>query len=441
MRGTALDIGTILGEGSWGTYQKLLTALAAVAVTFDGFDIQILGFAIPSIMKDWHLARAAFAPVLAIGLVGMAAGSPLAGYIGDRFGRRIALMQCVVLFGAATIATAFCHGLTELTILRFLTGIGAGGTLPNAAAFSAEFSPIRRRPVAVALTIVCIPLGGMVGGVAASKILTVWNWHVLYLAGGVAPMVVAVLLLLLLPESPRYLARHPARWPELTRLLNRMGHDIPSEAGFFDAVEQAAEERSGIRSIVGADYIRDTIGLCIAFFAALNASYLVFGWLPAMLTAHGLDVGAASSALASLNFGGVIGVLVFAWLISTIGSRWSLTGCGLAGAASAGLLLFIPIRAVGDHLALMAAMALFGVFLHSLATCTFAVAAHVYPTKVRSTGIAVTGAVGRIGGILSSYTGAALIQSGSGTFLWTLVACMVVASAGIAMVTRHYRRQ
>src|SRR5690349_2721309 len=103
----AIDVGALVDRGPWTTYQKVLTLLAALAVIFDGFDIQILGFAIPSIMREWNLPRADFAPVLAIGLAGMALGSPVAGQLGDRLGRRFTLIGCVILFGAATIATAF----------------------------------------------------------------------------------------------------------------------------------------------------------------------------------------------------------------------------------------------------------------------------------------------------------------------------------------------
>jgi AAHS family 4-hydroxybenzoate transporter-like MFS transporter len=88
----AIDVGARLDVGTWNAYQKALTPLAALAVIFDGFDIQILGFAIPSIMREWHVARAAFAPIAALGLAGMALGSPFAGYCGDRFGRRVTLI-------------------------------------------------------------------------------------------------------------------------------------------------------------------------------------------------------------------------------------------------------------------------------------------------------------------------------------------------------------
>src|SRR5215469_14852655 len=173
----AIDVGAVIEQGQWRAYQKALTVLAALAVIFDGFDIQILGFAIPSLIREWHVARGDFGPVLAIGLVGMAVGGPLAGYFGDRFGRRMALIGCVVAFGLATIGTALVHGFTGLTILRFVTGMGTGGALPNASALTAEFAPLRRRATAVKLTLVCFPLGGMLGGLLAAWVLPRFGWR------------------------------------------------------------------------------------------------------------------------------------------------------------------------------------------------------------------------------------------------------------------------
>jgi AAHS family 4-hydroxybenzoate transporter-like MFS transporter len=434
-----IDLGTVLDQGRWTTYQKLLTVLAAMAVTFDGFDIQILGFAIPSIMREWHLERAAFAPVLAIGLAGMVAGSPLAGYWGDRFGRRIALIGCVVLFGAATIATAFSHGLTELAILRFLTGMGAGGALPNASALAAEFAPMRRRPVAVTLTIVCVPLGGMIGGVAAARILPVWGWRVLYMVGGAAPMLLAIVLLFLLPESPRYLAHIPGRWLELSRLLARMGHPVPPDSRFDDPVERTAADHSPFRSLMDREYRRDTIGLWVAFFSCLSAVYLVFGWLPAMLAAQGLDVGTSSAGLAAYNFGGVLGVLIWAAMVSAVGSRMPLVWGALGGAASALAIRYLPVEPGTGHALLIAGFGLHGLFVNAVQTTLFALAAHVYPTKLRASGVAAAAAIGRTGAILSSFTGASIIQAGPGPYLQILAAGMVGAGVGVAVVRKHFR--
>ncbi len=434
----AIDVGALLDRGRWSLYQKAMTVLAALAVIFDGFDIQILGFAIPSIMREWHLARADFAPVLAIGLAGMAFGSPLAGQCGDRFGRRATLIGCVLLFGAATIATAFSHGLLELAILRFLTGMGAGGALPNASTLAAEFAPFRRRPVAVTLTMICVPLGGMLGGLAAARILPALGWRALYGTGGSAPLLFALALLLALPESPRYLVRHPRRWNELTRLLQKMSNPVQAGSRFEDRLEPKVKDQAPLKSLLSDLYRRDTLGLWFAFFSNLVGVYLVFGWLPTMLTAQGLDLAAASSGLAAYNFGGVLGVLLWVPVVAAIGSRAPLLLGALGGAASVLALQFVRIQPAGGHALLFAGLGLHSLFVNAVQTNMFALAAHVYPTRVRASGIAFAGAVGRLGGLLSSVTGAAIIQAGSATYLGVLAVSMVCTFVGLAVVGNHF---
>src|SRR5580765_1597720 len=113
-----INVAQLLDRSSWSRYQKLVTALSALAITFDGFDLLILGIAIPSMMREWHTARSQFGPALAMGLAGMALSGPLAGFCGDRFGRRITMIGCIALFGLATIATALVHGFFGLTVFR-----------------------------------------------------------------------------------------------------------------------------------------------------------------------------------------------------------------------------------------------------------------------------------------------------------------------------------
>jgi AAHS family 4-hydroxybenzoate transporter-like MFS transporter len=433
-----VDVGAIVDRGRWTLYQKSLTALAALAVIFDGFDIQILGFAIPSLIQEWHVARAAFAPVLAVGLAGMAAGSPIAGYFGDRYGRRPALIGCVTLFGLATAATALVHSLTALAVLRFLTGMGAGGAVPNAGALAAEFAPVRRRPAAVKLTIVCIPLGGMLGGLIAAQVLPAYGWRALYEIGGVLPLGFAVILWRALPESPRFLAQRPAAWPALVRLLGRMGHTVPAGSTFEDPRERKTDGRAPIRTLWGPALARDTAGLWIAFFFCLGAIYLVFGWLPTMLATQGLDVATASRGLASFNFGGVLGVLLWAVLMGALGSRGPMLSGALATAGSALVILLVPMQAHGDRNLLLAALGLNGLLANAVQTSMFALAAHVYPTGVRASGVAYAAAIGRVGGIVSSLFGAAVIGAGAGTYWGSLAAAMVCAFAGLAWVRSHF---
>ena len=437
MSGT-IDVGALLDQGPWTAQQKRWTILAALAIIFDGFDIQILGFAIPSLMREWHVARSAFGPVLALGLAGMAVGSPVAGYFGDRFGRRTALIGCVSLFGLATIVSSLVDGVTGLAVLRVLTGMGAGGALPNAAALAAEFAPLRRRHAAVLLTIVCVPLGGMVGGVIASQVLPALGWRALYMIGGAMPLVFAVLLWVALPESPRFLARRPEDRQRLTELLGRMGYAVDPTSTYEDRTKVSVNNHAPIRALFGSALARDTVGLWIAYFFCLGSIYVMFGWLPTLLTSQGISLATATTGLAVYNLGGVCGVLVWTFLISAFGSRGPMLAGALATATSALLILLIPFHANSNPVLLLAAIGLNGLLANAIQTSMYALAAHVYPTAVRASGVAYAAAIGRTGGVVSSLFGAVLIQAGPVVFWCAMAAAMVVAFAGLAWMRNHF---
>jgi AAHS family 4-hydroxybenzoate transporter-like MFS transporter len=202
-----VDVGSVLDEGEWSGYQKLLVLGTALAIILDGLDNQVLGAAVPALMREWSLPRPAFASVLASGMLGMMVGGALGGLIGDRVGRRTALIGSVLAFGILTVFVSFGNSIGVLGVLRFFAGLGLGGAMPNAAALSSEYVPRRHRALAVTLTIVCIPLGGTLAGLMGAVILPRYGWRMLFLVGGIVPLVLAAILWRVLPESPRYLAR------------------------------------------------------------------------------------------------------------------------------------------------------------------------------------------------------------------------------------------
>src|SRR5438093_10615665 len=215
-----VDVGAALDEGQWGGYQKLLVFATAMAIILDGLDNQLFPPAIPALMRDWGVAsRDPFANVLTFGMVGMMIGGAIGGFVGDRLGRRIALLGSVLAFGVLTMLLAFANSIAMLAALKFLSGLGLGGAMPNAAALSSEYVPRRHRPFAVTLTIVCIPLGGSLAGFVGGLILPTWGWRALFMIGGIFPLVLAAILFKVLPESPRFLARVRARWPAPRALL------------------------------------------------------------------------------------------------------------------------------------------------------------------------------------------------------------------------------
>jgi AAHS family 4-hydroxybenzoate transporter-like MFS transporter len=435
-----IDVGRLLDQGNWGAYQKWLVGLTALTLIFDGIDNQLLGVAIPAIMQEWSAPRTAFAPVISVGYFGMMIGGAVAGLAGDRYGRRTALLWSMALFGVMTAAGAAATSPIHLAILRLLAGAGLGGALPNATALAAEYVPKRHRTIAVTLTIVCVPLGGTIAGLLGIRILPLVGWRSLFVIGGVIPALAALALIRLLPESPRFLARHPERRIELARALARMGHPVPEDATFLDSTEPT--ERAAIRTLFRPDWRFDTLALFGAFFSCLLAVYLGFSWLTALLTSAGFDAATASTGITAFNLGGVVGALAGSVVIGRFGSRAPMLAMTAGAAASAFTLGMMTIDASQPVWPILIVLTLTGGLINAVQVAMYALAAHVYPSAVRATGVGAASSVGRLGAILSGYAGAwAIDYRGSASYFSLIALAMIATFISLALVGRHVKRE
>ena len=432
-----IDISELLDHGPWPRFGKLVSVLCALAMVFDGFDISIVGFAIPAILRDWHLPRASFAPLLVIGLAGMTVGSTSAGLVGDRIGRRAALLCSVLLFGVAITLSAFAPNLLAIELLRFIAAAGIGGALPNAATMSAEFTPLKMRSIAVMMTIVCVPLGGALAGSVAAWVLPLAGWRALFLIGGIAPVALSVLMLLLLPESPRFLSRHPERAAELIRLLGRLQHSVPADATFVETVADRPAPKMIFKDFFGGSQTRNTLALWLSAFSSYANVYMCFSWLPSLLTAAGWGLSAASQGLAAYNYGGVAGVLCFVALVNRFGSRLLTLTAASLGLLTALVLTAIRIGPGIQPFPVLAALAAHGFCVNAVQTSLFALGVHLYPTRVRASGVATASAIGRVGGIVSASVGSLVIQFGRAEFFQYLTLAMLSTFVGLSILRNH----
>lgn len=435
---TTIDVGAAIDGGRWTGYQKLLIAGTALTIILDGVDNQLLGNALPTLMAEWSLPRSAFATVLAVGPFGMMIGGALGGLMGDRIGRRSALLFSVLSFAVLTLAIAAVDDMFMLGLLRFLSGVGLGGAMPNAAALASEYVPRRQRPFAVTLTIVCIPLGGTLAALLAGRVLPVYGWRGLFVIGGAIPIVLALALFKVLPESPRFLASRRERWGELSALLRRIGHEVPDGARYVDGTSEAAPAPRASTSAVFAPALRlDTIGLMGAFFFCLMANYIGFLLIPAMLTGAGFPPIVGTNANAAFNFGGVAGAVVGALVIQRLGSRVTMLGMSALAIVSALVMAATPMTP-GSTMRLIALFAITGGLLNAVQTTMYALAAHVYPTDIRGTGVGAVVGFGRIGNTLASYVGNfALDRGGPPGYFSSWAIAMAVVLAALALVRRH----
>lgn len=433
-----LDVGQMIETGNWSGYQKLVLFLTVLAVIFDGFDNQVVGFAMPMLLADWKVERAAMAPVLSAALFGMTMGSVLAGWIGDRWGRRRTLIGCVMLFGVMTIAVAMISSVASLTILRFAAGIGLGGAMPNAAALISEYTPRNRRLLAVSFAAVCVPLGGVFGGIISAHVLPALGWKALFLIGGGAPILFAFVLSALLPESPKFLARIGDPHQHLPVLLARMRKPLPAGAvSFVDGTHAGAAILD--RNVFNPAYRWNSTALWIAFFACLFAVYSTVNWLPTLMMDQGFSLATASYALTWYNVGGVFAAIGGGWLGGRLDSKMPVIGLAMIGLLAAGFLATADLRSSVATAGVMTALIVWGASSAGSQSVLTALASASYPTCMRATGVGTAIGFGRMGGILGATLSAAYLSrwGAAGFFGIQAVAMTVVAGATLAF---RYRR-
>jgi len=434
-----IDVGRLLDESRWTNYQKLLIFGTALTIILDGVDNQLIGPTIPALKNAWHLGDDAFAWVAFAGPIGMMFGGLFGGWFGDKVGRRTALLTSVIVFAVVTLGVSFATGPDILIVLRFLAGLGLGGAMPNAAVLASEYVPRARRTVAVTMTIVCVPLGGTLASFVSGLVIEKYGWQTPWRIGGVLPVILAVVLFKVLPESPKYLARHRDRWPELRRVLGRMGHTgIPADAEF---TADTVQSKASYGELFVGSRLRDTIGLWFGFFFCLMGNYIAIQWLPTLLTGKsiGFTRPVAIQILTAFNLGGVGGAILAAYIIQRIGSRISMLVLSVLSIVGAVVLAFMKLDPAAS-LWLFIMIGYTGGLMNAVQTTMYALAAHVYPTEIRARGVGTAVAIGRVGHALTGPIGPPLIAQGTPQFFGSLGVTMGVVFMAMALVKGHIEK-
>src|ERR1700738_5035806 len=205
-QGGAIDVADFIDQQPVGAFQIKLLATCAAVLFLDGFDTQAIGFVAPALAKEWGLSKGALGPVFSAGLFGLMIGALLFGPLADRIGRKRIIILSTLAFGICALVTAFVQDVNTLLAIRFLTGLGLGGAMPNAIALTSEFNPRRRRATMVMIMFCGFSVGAALGGLLAAALIPQFGWRSVFILGGAAPLLLAPILALKLPESVRFLA-------------------------------------------------------------------------------------------------------------------------------------------------------------------------------------------------------------------------------------------
>jgi MFS transporter, AAHS family, 4-hydroxybenzoate transporter len=438
-----VDIAAVIDTAPFGAVCWGVCVLSFLIIITDGFDIQSMAFVAPALTAAWNLRRELLGPVLTASIVGMAVGSVLLGWLGDRIGRKSSFCAAMALLAVGSLASTGAGSLTTLTLYRFLTGIGLGGAAPLAAALVAEWTPRRWRGLTVAVVIVAVPIGGIIGAALSQRLIPVYGWRSIFLAGAVTPLALLAVAWSQLPESPKYLAGRPSRAAELARLLNRLVQAQRFDArDHFVVIESEAARRGALIDLLRRPYLATTLLLWLAFSCNTLVLYGFVNWLPTVLSSAGASLKSALNGSLLFNIGGLIGAVSGSILIGRYGSRIVGSSIALGGAAAAFLIgrtAFSEAHLQADAVLLLTFVAAAGASLNGMQAFLFAVAAHSYPTPIRSSGVGSAAAVSRVGGALSSAVGSSLFALGlpSTTFFYILASIALATTVSFFSLRRH----
>lgn len=429
---TTTDIQAFINRHPFSKYQWMILVLCFVTVALDGFDTAIIGFIASDLVQEWGVQKSDLGPVMSAALVGLAVGALTAGPMADRIGRKKVLVLSILVFGGFSLITAFATSLTQLTVLRFLTGLGLGAAMPNAATLMSEYAPERRRALMVNLMFVGFPIGSSMGGFISAWMIPHYGWQSVLVLGGVMPLALAVALIFLLPESARYLAVKNRSQQQISNILRRIAA-LPENTRFVLQEGGQVKEQSALGVIFSPRYLVGTIMLCLTYFMGLLIFYLLTSWLPLLIRETGATLSQASVITALFPLGGGIGVLVLGALMDKINPN-KVVAVGY-------LLTGIFVCLVGfstSNLVLMGVMVFIaGTIMNGAQSSMPALAAGFYPTQGRATGVAWMLGLGRFGGILGAFSGAFLMQAElSFKTIFALLAIPAVLSA-IALMVKY----
>jgi MFS transporter, AAHS family, 4-hydroxybenzoate transporter len=426
-----IDVQRFIDERGVSPVQVLLVVLCFLVVALDGFDTTAIGFIAPAIRTEWGATPAQLAPLFGAGLSGFMIGAFAFGPFADRLGRRTILVLTVLFFGAASLASAFAPSIGMLILLRFVTGLGLGGALPNAVTLTSEYCPEGRRSFLVTVMICGFPLGSALGGVAAALLIPEYGWRSVLVLGGVLPLLLAPALWVIVPESARFLVARGGRDARVAVTLRRIAADavIPAGTRF---VGGGRPERLPVGELFRPDVLIGTLLLWLTFFMSLLVIYLMTSWLPLLLSSTGVSLGTASLVTSLLMGGGVLGGVALGRIMDNFNPHRVL---GVAYAL-AGVFIITLGNVAG--VPWLAALAVFGAGFCAAGGQggINAVAAAHYSTNSRSTGVSWAHGVGRLGSVLGSMLGGVLLSPGrqlSTAFVIVAVPAFVAGASMLAM--------
>lgn len=431
-------VAEVIDDGKASGQQFLVIILCVLFNMIDGFDITAMAIVATAVGEELSLEPDKIGLIFSFALAGMMAGAMGLAPLSDVIGRRKMIIASLLLVGVSILLTANAASLGEFITLRFISGLGAGALLASQATLAAEYSPEKWRAMAVTIVTMGYPAGAMMTSVVGGYIMPDYGWRGMFWFGGIVTLVFAIVALLLIPESLKYLfERRPENALErankiLTRLkkdplaaLPAVAHDSAPKGNMFQ----------NMLKLLSEEHRTKTLTLWLTFFMCFSTLYFLMSWIPPLMERSGFSAEAGRDAFFLFNFSAIFGVIV----LGTAATRWKLSNL-VAGFLFLSAIAMIWFAASPSVLNLLLTITfLMGFLQQGGFTGLYAVAAKSYPTEIRSTGIGWCIGLGRSGAVVGPAVAGYLIAAGLDMSALYYVFAVPMAIGGILAWRTHVR--
>jgi MFS transporter, AAHS family, 4-hydroxybenzoate transporter len=437
-----VPVSRLLDERGLGSFQIVLIAWSFLLTLIDGYDIAAIAFAAPYLVREWGISPTALGPVFSASLGGILFGSAIFGWVGDRYGRKAALVASNVVFGLFTLAAAYATNLDQMFWLRLLAGLGIGGVIPNVVAINAESAPRRLRATLAIIAVGSVPLGGAIPGFVTAVLVPQHGWQIIFLIGGIVPLAIALAAAFALPESIKYMALHERHRGKMEKLVATIspGARVPANARFVVEDEQQFPGFNP-KFLFSQGLTVITPLLWLLFALNLMGYFFLLSWTPTLMTAARLPATTVALAGAMLQVGGTVGSLLLCWWLQR--HRFL--------AVTILFIIAVPVVAAIGHAGLTSQTALLvttffaGFLVLGIQSGINVIGALVYPTSLRANGSGWQLGLGRIGSIVGPILGGLFVgMSVERLYMWSAlpfvagaIVCFVIHRLNQARLTKY----
>lgn len=438
---SVLDIKNKMDQQPMSRYQWLIVTMCLFLFVIDGFDFMVMAYVASSVGAEFSLNATQIGTLLSSGLIGMTFGSLLIAPLADKIGRKNLVLISLALCAGSMLGAAYTHALLDLSICRFITGIGIGGIQISCMILSTEYSSKRLKSMSVGILSAGYGFGATLGGILAIYLIGGFGWRYVFLFGGIATLLALLLSMMYLPESIDYLLyKQPKQALEkLNKIMSRMHY--PRLASLSPAPRQQHKTQGAVRTIFNQKYFLQTLLLWFSMFFILFGFYFVMGWTPKIFSLLGAGATQQSGVTVGMmiNAGGMIGCIGFG-LICT---KFRLFNVHVVFLAATALSVLMLVNATASISLLIMAAIILGLFINGCLAGIYSISTGIYQANVRSTGMGFATGIGRLGGISSPIIAGYFLDQGMPSLqLYAMVSLIfVIAAIGIYVLGKVNNRK